>query len=122
MKKIIAISLILVISLSLIACKSTYSDVIEQLEDRDMGGYFYTDAQIISMKDEYAIKQNIDSFANFSSIMENGEELNLYVAELETKEQAEAFCLDFASQWRYSVVTENVVVYGNNSVINDLEL
>ena len=122
MKKIIAVLLIALLSFSLVACSDTYTDVIEQLEEMELAGYFYTDAQISAFKEENDVSESITAFANFSSVDNNGEELILYVVAFDTREDAKAYRDTHTSDWKYAYVSDNVVVYGSNSVVNDLDL
>ena len=52
MKKFIAIILTVIFVLSLTSCADPYGDVISQLEEMDMRGYFYTASQIESFTEE----------------------------------------------------------------------
>jgi len=122
MKKFIAILLILVFTLSLVSCKNAYTDAVEQLEAMNFSGYFYTESQIKSMRKENKITENITAFANFSSVDEEGNELVLFVAAFDTEEEAESYLADHTLGWKYAFATDNVVIYGNNSAINDLDL
>lgn len=122
MKKLVAILLAVIFVLTLTSCASAYSSIVEQLEEKEMSGYFYTESQITALKDENGIKENITAFANFSSIDENENEIYLYIAELETEEMAESYKNTYAKDFQYAIVSDNVVIYGNDSVINDLAL
>jgi len=122
MKKIIAILLVAVFVFSFASCGSDpYEDLIVQLEEMNRAGYFYTDSQIEAMKDENGVKENITAFANFSTIDENKNETYLYIAQFENKEMAQSFWKTHTLEFKYAFYVENVVIYGSDSTINDLE-
>ena len=122
MKKIIAILLIVVFTLSLASCADKYDDVTEQLKEMHRSAYFYTESQISDMKKEYKMTEDITAFANYSYVDINGKELFLYVVELASAEDAESYLKNHAKWWKYGYTSDNVVVYGNDSTINDLDL
>ncbi|MBR7101216.1 MAG: hypothetical protein IKC74_02910 [Clostridia bacterium] len=122
MKKIIAILMVAVFVLSLASCGTDpYEDLIGQLEEMNRAGYFYTDAQIEAMKNETGIKENITAYANFSTIDENENETYLYIAQFENSEAAQSFWRTHTLEFKYAFFVENVVIYGSDSTINDLE-
>ena len=122
MKKFIAILLTVIFVLSLASCGGDpYDDLISQLEDKNRAGYFYTDAQIEAMKEENDITENITAFANFSTIDEEENETYLYIVQFENKEMAQSFWKNHTIEFKYAFFTENVVIYGSDSTINDLE-
>ncbi len=122
MKKFIAILLIVIFALSLASCSNTYTEAVEQLEEMELSGYFYTESQISAMRDEKNISEKIKAFANFSSVDEEGNELVLYVVALNSKDEALSYLNSHTTEWKYAFAIKNVVVYGNNSAINDLDL
>ena len=122
MKKLIAILLILIFTLSFASCASAYDDVTKQLKELHRSAYFYTEAQIESLKAEYKIVEEITAFGNYSYVDDNGGEIYLYVVELGTEEEAKSYLEKHAKFWKYGYTSGNVVVYGNDSIINDLDL
>ncbi len=122
MKKIITILLIVIFTFSLASCSSAYDDVTKQLKELHRSGYFYTDSQIDNLKSEYKINEEITAFGNYSFVDVNGNEIYLYVVELENEKQAESYLENHAKWWKYGYTSGNVVVYGNDSIINDLDL
>ncbi len=122
MKKLVAILLTVVFVLSLTSCADPYGDIIEQLEEKEMSGYFYTESQITAFKEENGVKENITAFANFSSIDKNEKEIYLYIVKLENENMAESYKDAYTKDFKYARVVDNVVVYGSDSVINDLVL
>lgn len=122
MKKFIAIILTVIFVLSLASCADPYGDVISQLEEMDMRGYFYTASQIESFTEENKIEESIVAFANFSQIDEEENEVYLYVVELETEAMAKSYLNTHTLDFKYAFAKGTVVIYGSNSVINDLDL
>lgn len=122
MKKLLAVLLTVIFLLTLTSCGSAYDSVIEQLEEKEMSGYFFTKEQINAFKDENGVKENITAFASFSSIDKNENEIYLYIVELENEEMANSFKDGYTKDFEYTRVFESTVVYGSDPVINDLDM
>ena len=122
MKKFIAILLILIFTLSLASCSSAYEDVTKQLKELHRSAYFYTESQIENLMSEYKITEVITAFGNYSYVDDHGTEIYLYVVELKTEKEAKSYLEKHAKFWKYGYTSGNVVVYGNDSLINDLDL
>jgi hypothetical protein len=122
MKKIIAVLLIVIFTLSLASCSDKYDDIKEQLNIMQRPGYSYTEEQISELKSQYEIKEKITGFTNYSYVDVNNKEIFLYVMEFENEEEAESYLNNHAKLWKYAYRSDNVVVYGNDGTINDLDL
>ena len=63
-----------------------------------------------------------DPFYDRETTVSATECTGLVPAGIDTEEEAESYLADHTLGWKYAFATDNVVIYGNNSAINDLDL
>ena len=126
MKKFLAMMLIAFTVLSLASCGDAYNNAISQLYEEVPSGYIYTAEQIDALMETHDahghFKGKVLSVADFSTIGEGGIPLYIYVYKFELEEDAKYWYDNGCIGWTYAVLEDNVVVYGSNKIIYDLEL
>ena len=130
MKKILTVLLIAVIAFSLVSCGSTYDKVFDQLIEEIPSGRHLSKEQIAlqlsAYEERWGLKGNVISISNFSTYDVYGDtaaELYIYLYEFELEEDAVYWYGEMLDDgWKFVQVKDNVVIYGSNSFINDIEL
>ena len=126
MKKVLILVLALLMVFPLVSCGNAYNNALEQLYSEIPSGYIYTSAQLEELTKTHDahghFKGKILSFADFSTIDINGIPLCIYVCEFELEEDALYWYNNHTIGWTYAIIEDNVVVYGSNKLINELDL
>jgi len=130
MKKILTVLLIAVIAFSLVSCGSTYDKVFDQLIEEIPSGRHLSKEQIAleltAYEERWGLKGKVISISNFSTYDVYGDtaaELYIYLYEFELEEDAVYWYGEMLDDgWKFVQVKDNVVIYGSNSFINDIEL
>ena len=137
MKKIIAVVLTVIIALALIfggriydSFGSTYDKIYDQLIEEIPSGRNLSKEQmaleLTAYEERWGLKGNVIFMANFSTYDVYGTtaaELYIYLYEFELEEDAVYWYGEMLDDgWKFVQVKDNVVIYGSNSLINDIKL
>ena len=137
MKKIIAVALTVISALALIfggriydSFGSTYDEIYDQLIEEIPSGRNLSKEQmaleLTAYEERWGLKGNVISMSNFSTYDVYGNtaaELYIYLYEFELEEDAVYWYGEMLDDgWKFVQVKDNVVIYGSNSLINDIKL
>lgn len=130
MKKILLITLTLIMILCLFACdkQNTYENILSQLDKYEFDAVTpYTEEEIAPIKNTlksrelpYDVKNICHYFTK--SVFANEENTWVYVYEFETNASAQQFKEKYADGWNIARIKDNVVVYGSFSGISNLDM
>ena len=130
MKKILLITLTLIMILCLFACdkQNTYENILSQLDKYEFDAVTpYTEEEIAPIKDTLKSRDLPNDVKNIChyftrSLLANEENTWVYVYEFETNASAQQFKEKYADGWNIARIKDNVVVYGSFSGISNLDM
>ena len=126
MKKILLVILILTVISSFTSCASVYEKVTGSLMEKIPTGNHYSSEQIENVQATHDKHEHFEgkilSMADFSTIDADGNNIYIYVYEFELKSDAEKWYDMVKAGWAYARTKGNVVIYGTDSIIEDIKL
>ncbi len=128
MKRTLSIFLMVLSIILLVSCaKSPFDSVTSQLDKYSFTRSDYDDSQIADIEKScpafgISLEGKITKISHFITNTEGGRIVYVYVYEFELSVDALSFYDIYASKSDYSKAKENVIVFGNSTVIDSLDI